>query len=59
MDEREIRLQQLARKLVLDEITEGEEQEYDKLQQEQNDRLNEAIATLARRRVKLRLPRLR
>jgi hypothetical protein len=50
--EREIRLQQLAQKMVSGEMTEEERQEYDSLQDEQNTQQESAIAKLAEKHVK-------
>lgn len=55
--EREIRLQQLAQKIVSGDITEGERQEYDSLRNEQSTQQESAIATLAEKHVKLQFPK--
>jgi hypothetical protein len=56
--EREIRLQQLAQKMVSGEMTEEERREYDSLQDEQNTQQESAIAKLAEKHVKFQFPRL-
>ena len=60
MDEsigREIRLQQLAQKIISGEMTDEERREYDSLQDEQNTQRESAIATLAEKHVKFQFPR--
>ena len=54
---RDNHLRQLDQKLLSGEMTEEEEQEYKQLQEKQSAELNDAIITLARRRVTSRLPR--
>ena len=55
--EREIRLQQLAQKIVAGDITEEERREYDSLRGEQSTQQESAIAKLAEKHVKLQIPK--
>ena len=55
--EREIRLQQLAQKIVSGEMSEEERREYDSLQDEQNTQQESAIAELAEKHVKFQFLR--
>ncbi len=55
--ERELRLQQLAQKIVSGEMTEEERREYDSLQDEQNIQQERAIAKLAEKHVKFQFLR--
>ena len=49
MDEAEIRLQELAQKLLAGPISEEERREYDALREEQSNKLAQALMTLCRR----------
>jgi hypothetical protein len=54
--QREIRLQELARRITSGEMTEEEREEYDTLRDEQSDEEKSAMLELAREQVKPRFP---